>query len=222
MAFRLHSDAESWNECARENANPTLGVRVDYYDEFFGELLPELTESEIRVRLAILTRTLRFRKFAEAITADEFCTGFKDPYEQNELCRNDVGRPYFAGCGVKKVDTIYKAIKSLEAKDLITVWRAKRSTHANVYMPFSERWVADALIFNGGQVSMQYDCWVVGERVMCEGRLVKITRSENGVLEVCEFDRWENMSGDPFVVDADALQRLSPSDLRRAKESVFE
>jgi hypothetical protein len=73
-------------------------------DTLFDELLPYLTEAELKIMLYIIRRTWGFKKNEDAISLNQFQYG---------ITTKD-GKVLDKGCGIKDRKTITKALKSLE------------------------------------------------------------------------------------------------------------
>ena len=154
MNFYLGERAAEWNAIALVDRHACNIIKRIHRERIGCELMGQVTASELRVLVAIDARTLRFKKFAEAISLNEFCHGMRD--EHGELRRDGSDRPYFAGCNISKSDTVSSAIQGLEAKGFVTRWPRPRTTYSTVYMPFSEDWLALTLAAEGGAVAPSY------------------------------------------------------------------
>src|SRR5260221_8366694 len=78
-------------------------------DVLFDELLPFLTEAELKVLLYIIRRTWGFKKVTDAISLNQFQKGI--------TTRDD--KVLDRGCGIKDRKTIVRALASLEKKGCI-------------------------------------------------------------------------------------------------------
>lgn len=58
------------------------------------------------------------------------------------------------------------AIANLERVGLITRWLAPRSGWSNTYMPFSEDWLAEDIVSEGGVVPQHNALWLQGEKLV--------------------------------------------------------
>src|SRR5215207_5039046 len=88
-------------------ANPTTTPVPDVvFDAFLGQL----GEAELKALLYIIRRTFGFKKDRDPISFNQFLKG---------ITTRD-GRTLDGGCGVKDRTTLSKALKSLEAKGIIT------------------------------------------------------------------------------------------------------
>jgi hypothetical protein len=77
--------------------------------------MPHLKEAELRVLLYIIRRTFGFKKNADPISFNQFLNG---------ITAKD-GRQLDNGCGIKSRTNLNKALKSLEAKGIITTHKER-------------------------------------------------------------------------------------------------
>lgn len=78
-------------------------------DVLFDELLPELTEAELKILLYIIRRTWGFKKVTDAISLNQF---------QHGITTRD-GKVLDKGCGIKNRTTLVKGLASLEKRKCI-------------------------------------------------------------------------------------------------------
>jgi hypothetical protein len=79
-------------------------------DVVFDQLLARLKEAELKALLYIIRRTFGFKKDRDPISFNQFLRGIT----------TREGRVLDQGCGVKDRTTLSKALKSLEAKGIIS------------------------------------------------------------------------------------------------------
>src|SRR5437867_1843028 len=84
-------------------------------DEFFDEVMCQLTEAELRVCLYIMRRTFGFKKRADAISFSQFLEG---------ITKQD-GERLDHGCGLKSPTHLSHALKGLELKGIIITEKAR-------------------------------------------------------------------------------------------------
>lgn len=133
--------AENCNKLAQD-CDSRRGVERNVYRSLHRNWLSELSGSQLKVYLFILSRTLDWQKYAEAIPMAHFLNGLVEA--DGSLLRLECGAPVSRGTGIMKEDTVRTAIGFLRTLELITVFPGKRGTvtPANVYMPLSERMLA--------------------------------------------------------------------------------
>jgi hypothetical protein len=154
MSFQLGRRANQWNLIGTTDRTAAKKVRHAHTERLCCGLVAELDHSELRVLIGIQARTLRFNKFAEAITLTEFTTGLRDV--GGDLILDGDDHPYFAGCNIAKTETVSKALTRLEERELITRWRVRHRL-APVYMPFSEEWLASKLVDAESAIAPDYE-----------------------------------------------------------------
>lgn len=77
-------------------------------DDLFDQLLPDLTESELKVLLYIVRRTFGFKKRADAITLEQLCSGIT----------RRTGEVLDRGTGLKR-PTVLQALRALKEAHII-------------------------------------------------------------------------------------------------------
>jgi hypothetical protein len=175
VSFSLGCRAEQWNAVARLADNPFYSTRSAHWQRLSCGTIGDVTGSEFKVLVAISARTVRFRKFAEAISLDQFCNGLRN--DEGDLIVDEKGDPYFAGCNISKPDTVSTALQGLEYQGLITRWPRPSTRCATVYMPFTEQWLATTLASNGGLLPMDYENIVEQEYIKDgDGQLLRVER----------------------------------------------
>lgn len=220
MSFTLGPKATSWNDAAKSAPDALYLIRADLYNRLHSNLLSETDASELRVLTAIVARTLKYKKFAEAISGDVFIHGLTGAFCGDGLSLDESGKPHFTGCGISKDETVYSAVKRLEEKGLITVFRPVKKRFSNVYMPFSEDWLAERCVKHGCQIPTHYERWMIGERVMWGELLVEITSmGQNGDLGVVPLDRYLRQRDREHWIESSKLRRISTTELEEAKLS---
>lgn len=105
-------------------------------DIFFDELLPDLSNAELRVLLYIFRRTWGFKKDTDAISFNQFLKG---------ITTKD-GRVLDRGCGVTSRGALSKALKSLEERGCITTKKGKDPLGDNQTTLYSIRFVSNAVV----------------------------------------------------------------------------
>lgn len=96
-------------------------------DELFDQLLPHLKEAELKALLYIIRRTFGFKRSVDSISFNQFLKG---------ITTKD-GRTLDHGCGIKSPTNLSNALKSLEAKGIITSHKqidAKGRLHPMLYV----------------------------------------------------------------------------------------
>ena len=110
MPRTMPSAAEEFHFDGFDSPNGTIVP-----DLFFDELMPYLKEAELRVLLYIIRRTFGFKKNADPISFSQFLSG---------ITAKD-GRQLDNGCGIKSRSHLNNALKSLEAKGIITTHKER-------------------------------------------------------------------------------------------------
>lgn len=197
----------SWNEFA---ADKSLRSEIErgWERHIYRALLPSLEGSELKVLIFIKSRTLDWQKFAEAIPMSHFLSGVTDP--DGSLLLDGEGRPYSAGTGIRKEDTVRAAIKSLEARKLITVFRAKRGSvnAANVYIPYEESKLAHELLSLGSRILPRYARGLYArEAVVAREGFWQLIRSKGELIEACRLQPGGHPTEDVSALDASELRR---------------
>lgn len=223
MSFNLSRRAGQWNAIGRTDRRTFASVRHAHTERVCCQLMSELDASELRVLLAIQARTLRFNKFAEAISMSQFCLGLRD--EDGDLILDDGELPYFAGCNIAKTETASHALSRLEAMGQITRWRlGPRSSP--VYMPFAENWLVSEMLRLGGPIAQDYEFVVLNEYYsLPDGRffrVIEIERDRRVVLEPVSA-RLGYRDGDSIAVapeswSAFGLRRLTVQQIMSARQ----
>lgn len=90
----------------------------------------------------------------------------RDASSDGDLRTDSGGQIIFRGCNIAKEDTVRTAIANLERVGLITRWLAPRSGWSNTYMPFSEDWLAEDIVSEGGVVPQHNALWLQGEKLV--------------------------------------------------------
>lgn len=161
MTRFLGRRAEAWNVLAQD-ADSRRGVERTIYRLLYRNWLPDLTGTQLKVFVFVMSRTLDWQKYAEAIPMSHFLGGLLDADGQEY--RLDDGSFAARGTGISKEDTVRSAIAQLKMLDLITVFPGKKGsvTPANVYMPLSESRLAGFALNAGlGVLPDHLDhCWV--------------------------------------------------------------
>jgi hypothetical protein len=111
--------------------------------------MPSLSGNQFKVYSFILSRTLGWQKYAEAIPMSHFLHGLQEADGSNFQLED--GSPASRGTGICKEDTVRAALSALEGLQLITVFPGRRGTMtpANVFMPLSENMLAGFLLNAG-------------------------------------------------------------------------
>lgn len=165
MAYSLGQQADAWNAIAQGDRAKFAEVRREFQRLLHRELIGMTSSSGFRVLCGIAARTLSYGKYAESISAEQFCRGMRDPFNANEYRTDGQGRIIFRGCNIAKEDTVRAAIRELEDASLITKWVAPRSGWPHTYMPFSEDWLAELLVREGGVLPEHYPYLIPGEKL---------------------------------------------------------
>lgn len=141
MSRYLGRRAENWNKLAQD-CESRRGVERTIYRLLHRNWLSQISGNQLKVYLFILSRTLDWQKYAEAIPMSHFLNGLVEA--DGSLLRLEGGAPVSCGTGIMKEDTVRAAISLLKELGLITVFPGKRGTvtPANVYMPLSEMTLA--------------------------------------------------------------------------------
>lgn len=212
MTFRIGGRAEAWNDIASQGKDTFYAVRREFYNTLFCDLLGRTSPSAFRVLAGATARTFRWNKYAEAISATQFCRGLSDPHSDDGLHRLDDGDLTFRGCNIAKEDTVRNAIAELEEASLISKWKAPRTGWRNTYMPCSELWLAQASVRNGGLIPVDLEYWVDGELLICpEGHLRLDQTLDDGRLHCNFVDKQYHPTSRAKVFDADEVHRLTPT-----------
>ena len=217
MTFSLGSAANGWNQVARNEQQFTHSIRRTYLNRLTSVLTAETTGAEFKVLAAISGRTLRFRKFAEAISVAQFRCGLRDC--DGDLLQDEHG-PYFTGCNISKDETVSRAIDGLSEKRLITRWSPARLGWPAVYMPFSEDWIAGQMALELGGLPNTYEG--VHENQVLRGPmgLVRIVTGDENSITVRPVNNRLQIVGDPFTLSLrewDTYDALTPQQIREAR-----
>lgn len=186
--YKISARADFINAHAKGDAYVRSCVEREWNRKLERTLLPSLSPSALRCLLSIKSRTLGWMKYAEAISMPHFIHGLADG--AGDLLLDEDDRPFFAGSGIAKEDSVRAAIKSLEHSGLITKMTGIRNpgTGTNIYMPFSEEWLADTMIDAGaGALPKGFGSqfWVSGEHVQTiDGRFWQIVDAKDAAVTV--------------------------------------
>lgn len=142
---------DAWNEraqCKELRSN----VEREWNRHLERSMIPVIDGTCLKCLILIKGRTLGWQKFAEAIPMHHFLNGILD--EDGEVRIGIDGLPYCSGTGIAKEDTIRAALKRLELAGLITRLPGVRGfgTPVNVFLPCSQRWLAESVLAAGGGV----------------------------------------------------------------------
>ena len=186
--YELTARATFINAFAQGDAYVRSWVEREWNRTLERALLPTLSPSSLKCLLSIKSRTLGWMKYAEAISMPHFIHGIVGGAV--DLRRDDGDRPYFAGSGIAKEDTVRAAIKDLEEAGLITKMPGLRNpgSGANIFMPFSQEWLADTMIEAGAGAlpkGLGGRFWVLGEHVQTlDGRFWQIVDAKDDIVTV--------------------------------------
>lgn len=222
MSYHLGKRANQWNLIGTTDRNAARKVRHAHTERLGCVLMARLDPSELRVLTGIQARTLRFNKFAEAITLLQFCSGLRDV--EGDLILDGGDQPYFAGCNIAKTETVSNALTRLEERELITRWRVGHRL-APVYMPFSEHWLASQLVAEGSAVAPDYEHILENEFFSLGDRgryRVLETRGGRGIVLGPVSNRLGYRNGDVVVVRPQqwamsGLRRITVNEIRAAR-----
>lgn len=190
--------AETWNTLAKD-ANSRRGVERAIYRLLFRNWLPDLSGTQLKVFSYIMSRTLDWQKYAEAIPMSHFIHGLRDA-DGHEFRLDDGG---FAsrGTGISKEDTVRRAINELKDLDLVTVFPGKRGsmTPANVYMPLSENRLAGFALNAGlGILPNHFDIYWIDEHVWSGNRACQVVGYSGEDLCLREIGMDARTANPPF------------------------
>jgi hypothetical protein len=220
LRFSLGRRAQQWNEIAGGDRRVFSIVRAKFFERLGCQIMGQIEASDLRLLLGIAARTLRFHKFAEAISQTELCRGFRD--EDDNLVLDTDDAPYFAGCNISKAETIGQAAARLEEDGLITRWTMGQRRWSTVYMPFGEDWLAETVAEAGGAIAEDYEEVVVFEHYELDGRFVRVSATTPNLIQLCPVNGRLDNAGDIYELTAaewaDAnFSRLSVEQIRSAR-----
>lgn len=184
----LGKEPEFWNRL-KEFDGPFSHVERSVRRKLEREWLPSLSRypSDLAVLTFIISRTLGWQKFFEAITIDHFRYGIGD--EGDPLISN--GAPVSLGTGIKKEDTIRASLKRLSAANQITVISGHRGTKtpANIYMAGSREMIGRMLV-DGGCPILPWTVprIIVGEHLYHDGAIWKVLAAQGGEAECVKME----------------------------------
>lgn len=218
MARFLGRRAEAWNTLARDDET-RRGVERAIYRLLYRNWLPELTGTQLKVFAFIISRTLDWQKYAEAIPMSHFLDGLLDA-DCREFRLED-GSFASRGTGIAKEDTVRRAIGDLKAMHLITVFPGKRGTvtPANIYMPLSELKLAGFALNAGlGVLPDHLDFIWIDEHVWSGKKPCRVVGYAGNHLSLREVNVGDRGADErPFSAHQRFVRRMSLKEWRAMK-----
>ncbi len=150
-----------------------------------------MSSNQFRVYSFIISRTLGWQKYAEAIPMQVFLHGIREA--DGSLFKDEYGQFVASGTGIKKEDTIREAIGFLRQGGYITVFPGKRGTvtPANVYMPMNEADLARLVLQEGvGVLPEHLTRYFKGEHVNYNQKPHRVVAVENGAISIREVNSY--------------------------------
>jgi DNA-binding transcriptional ArsR family regulator len=118
-------------------------------DLLFDAIMPELTESELKVLLYIIRRTYGFKRQSDTISLNQLADG---------ITRRD-GRVLDRGTGLSR-STVKRALRSLKQKHLIVAMRNSDPQYGNLPTTYALNRRSDPRITGGPRVGSAVDLGV--------------------------------------------------------------
>ena len=208
MSRYLGYQATHWNRIA-DHSESRRFVEAYIHRRLFRAWLPGLSGNQLKVYLFVISRTLSWQKYAEAIPIRHFISGIQEP--DGSLYKDDEGVPACSGTGICKEDTVRDALSFLRTKGFISVFPGKRGTvtAANVYLPLAENLLAAVALRGGcGVLPEHMSMHIAGEHVWYEGDVWRITSVEIDALGIRPVSRWGDMTGKTVYVADDSVERV--------------
>lgn len=207
--FTIGRIADEWNRHAARDAIRSH-VERHWNRQLERSLLPSLAGSKLSTLLFIKGRTLGWQKFAEAIPMHHFISGMLD--EDGEVRLGSDLRPLCSGTGIKKEDTVRTAWTSLERSGLLTKLKAPggQGFAVNVFMPFSQDWVARKMLEAGaGVLPAHLPTYFSGEHIADpDGTPWEILEAETDRLTVIKIAAVGHHVGRPRTVSPSSVTRI--------------
>lgn len=208
MSRYLGYQATHWNKIA-DHSESRRFVEAYIHRRLFRAWLPGLSGNQLKIYLFIISRTLGWQKYAEAIPMRHFLSGIQEA--DGSLYKDEEGVPASSGTGICKEDTVRDAVSFLRSKRFITVFPGKRGTvtAANVYLPLAEDLLAAVALKGGcGVLPEHIMLYVPGEHVWHEGDIWQITSVEIDAVGIRPVNRWGDMTGKTVFVPDHIVERV--------------
>jgi len=218
MARYLGYKATHWNKIA-EYAEARRHTENAIYRYLHRAWMPELSGIQYKVYSFVISRTLGWQKYAEAIPMRHFIDGLCEA--DGSLHRGDEGFPACAGTGIRKEDTVRSALEHLRTNKFITIFPGKRGTvtPANVFLPLSEVSLARLAVSGGAPTLPEHlPMFFVGEHVWLGEAICRVTGIESDAVRVHRVDKYGHLMGERSIVGNHEVERVRPDDWKSFKK----